>query len=92
MMKESAARHRDCRNFAPVDVIKGICHMTEETVSADEGSCPSCICLPRCRECLNYEEASAGLGKCAASVTGFFAYEEMAAVTCELYRHRDENF
>ena len=39
--------HRDCRNFAPVDVAKGICHRTKNMVPADGDRCEECVATPR---------------------------------------------
>jgi 4-hydroxyphenylacetate decarboxylase small subunit len=81
--------HRDCRNYAPVDVTKGVCHRTKEIVQADGASCGEFQLLPRCGNCARFEaSASPEMGACGASTAEpkFFAYPAMAAVTCESYR------
>lgn len=83
--------HRDCRNYAPVDVTRGVCHRTKELVQADAGGCEAFLLLPRCGNCARFEAASAPeMGVCGASTAEpkFFAYPAMAAVTCEGYRPR----
>ena len=57
--------HRDCRNFAPVDVAKGICHRTKNMVPADGDQCEECVATPK-----------------------FFAYPDMVALTCEMFREQ----
>ncbi len=83
--------HRDCQNFAPVDVVKGICHRTKEMTPADRDACAACSPVAKCRRCLNYlpDAPSGDLGSCDASPAKFFAYAEMVAVTCEHFRPLD---
>ena len=82
--------HRDCRNFAPVDVAKGICHRTKEMVASDGDHCESCVATPKCRGCKNFtgDKERIELGVCEAStaVPKFFAYPDMVAVTCEWFQ------
>ena len=84
--------HRDCRNFAAIDVSKGICHRTKELVPADGEPCTECVPLRKCSNCLEFS-ATPGLiemGVCGASRTEpkFFAYPDMVATTCGMYRPR----
>jgi 4-hydroxyphenylacetate decarboxylase small subunit len=87
MMNEKVY-HRDCRNYTPVDVAKGICHRTKDLVVADGDRCEQFQLLPRCRHCLNYivDAQAMGVGICKASKNRFLAYGDMTAVTCEQYR------
>lgn len=80
--------HRNCRNFAPLDVVKGICHLTEEVIPADAPSCSRFDRLPRCQTCSHYKTdgETVGVGACGASPQAFMAYLEMAASTCASYR------
>lgn len=82
--------HRDCRNFAPIDVAKGICHGSKATIPADGDSCPKFDRTPKCRYCTNYtpDPVKVELGTCEASknVPKFIAYPDMVAVTCEWYK------
>lgn len=79
--------HRDCRNFAPVDVAKGVCHRTKLGVAADGARCEQFVRLAKCRHCRNYlpDAGTAGVGVCAVSKNQFLAYADMTAVTCEQY-------
>ena len=84
--------HRDCRNFAPIDVVKGLCHHSKAMVAADEPACAQCLLLPKCHHCSHYaaDEKSSGLGGCRASDPSrpFMAYADMAAIHCEDYLPR----
>ncbi len=83
--------HRDCRNFAPVDVAKGICHRTKEMIPADGEPCREFDRIPKCRWCRNFQADpdTVEMGTCAACVgtPGFMAYPDMVAVTCEMYQN-----
>lgn len=84
--------HRDCRNFAPVDVAKGICHRTKNMVPADGDQCEECVATPKCRGCRNFtaDAKRVELGVCEASTVTpkFFAYPDMVALTCEMFREQ----
>ncbi len=79
--------HRDCRQFAPVDVAKGICHRTGNMVHGDDESCSDFDRLPKCRWCARFtpdsDPKAAELGSCQATKPAFMAYADMAAVTCD---------
>jgi len=78
--------HRDCRNYAPLDVVKGICHRTKDVVGADDVHCDHFDRLPRCRHCSLFEiDSPSPLGLCGASRSKPMAYPEMVAVTCESF-------
>jgi 4-hydroxyphenylacetate decarboxylase small subunit len=82
----AARRHLDCRNYAPVDVVKGVCHRTKAVVLGDSGACEAFDPMPRCRLCRLYaagEEAS--IGTCGATSDRPMTYPDLAAVTCEWY-------
>jgi 4-hydroxyphenylacetate decarboxylase small subunit len=84
-----ADHHRACRNYAPVDVTKGLCHRTKELVQADGAACPDFQLLPRCGHCKEFVAAgSPEMGTCSASPhePKFFAYPDMVAVTCDRFR------
>ena len=84
--------HRDCRNFAPVDVAKGICHLTKQMVPSDGDACPKFDRIEKCRWCANFtaDKGKIEMGMCEASggknVPKFIAYPDMVAVTCEMYK------
>jgi 4-hydroxyphenylacetate decarboxylase small subunit len=84
------SKHLHCRNYAPVDVVKGICHRTKETLLADDGACPAFDRLPRCGECRLYSPgAEERLGICGASPERPMTYPDLAAVTCEWFAWKD---
>jgi 4-hydroxyphenylacetate decarboxylase small subunit len=82
--------HRDCRNFAAIDVTKGICHRTQDVVLGDTEQCAEFDRLPKCNNCKQFTPTPGAveLGVCGASNQDpkFFAYPDMAAVTCEMYQ------
>lgn len=82
--------HRDCLNFAPVDVAKGICHRTKNMVAADAEGCEKFNQKPKCRHCQNFKADTerVELGTCLASTAEpqFLAYPDMTAVTCEWFK------
>ncbi|MFH1453128.1 MAG: 4-hydroxyphenylacetate decarboxylase small subunit [Armatimonadota bacterium] len=86
-MTQNNFRHINCINFAPVDVIKGICHKTKKTISSDGNSCKNFVKTQKCGYCKNFTPASkeTNLGICKKSKNDFFAYADMAAVTCGHY-------
>jgi len=89
-MTTASPRHRDCRNHAPLDVTKGLCHRTKELVPADAEACSACDLLPRCGNCRSFQRSAdvAEMGLCLASThePKFFAYPDMVAVTCAHHR------
>ena len=83
-------KHLDCRNYAPIDVVKGICHLTKETVLADDESCPSFDSLPKCRACRLYSPGEeAYVGTCGATPDLPMTYPDLVAVTCEGFAWKD---
>jgi 4-hydroxyphenylacetate decarboxylase small subunit len=83
----SAPVHVHCRNYAPIDVVKGICHATKKTVHADDEACPSFDRLPRCVECKLYSasEEEQYVGVCEATEDKPMTYPDLAAVSCEWF-------
>ena len=83
------ARHTHCRNYAPVDVVKGICHRTKETIHADDPACPSFDRLPRCAECALFSPGEEEhLGTCGAAADRPMTYPDLTATTCEWFEWR----
>jgi 4-hydroxyphenylacetate decarboxylase small subunit len=79
-------RHLDCRNYAPIDVVKGICHLAKGTVLADDAACASFDRLPKCRECRLYSPGEeAYIGTCGATSDLPMTYPDLVAVTCEWF-------
>jgi 4-hydroxyphenylacetate decarboxylase small subunit len=87
---EPRFRNLDCRNYAPVDVAKGICHVRKQVVLADGATCERFECLPKCRHCVNYAASlEEYLGTCEATPTQPMAYPDLSAVTCEWFAWRE---
>lgn len=81
---ELKCKNQDCRNYAPVDVVKGICHVRKETVFADGESCELFEKLPKCKHCQKYTPGKEEyIGLCEASPTKPMTYPDLTSVTCE---------
>jgi 4-hydroxyphenylacetate decarboxylase small subunit len=86
---EAGHNHLDCRNYAPVDVAKGICHAHKRLVMADDESCERFEKLPRCKHCANYAPGPQEyLGTCQASPARPMTYPDLSGVTCESFAWR----
>ena len=87
---EQGFKHLDCRNFAPVDVAKGICHIRKQITLADGESCELFERLPKCRHCTNYTPGEEEyLGICEASSSRPMTYPDLIAVTCEWFTFKE---
>ena len=86
MIEEKVLQHNDCRNFCSMDVAKGICRRTQETVLIDSTACPCFVTLPKCKFCANYAASDESTGVCTAEAGQPWAYPEMIAVTCEMFK------
>jgi len=83
--------HMDCRNYAPIDVVKGICHRSKALVHADDAGCPSFDRLPRCGVCSLYCAGDERyLGICGATQERPMTYPGLAAVTCDRFEWRTD--
>ncbi len=80
---ENNLKHMDCRNYAPVDVMKGICHRTKELVFADDTHCEHFIAIHKCKFCRYFTTTGQYLGVCSAVPTSPITYPDLIAVTCE---------
>lgn len=79
-------KHLDCRNFAPVDVVKGICHVSKELVSADGDTCDHFEKMPRCKFCQHYAPTREEfIGTCTATPGQLMTYPDLSGVTCEFF-------
>jgi len=88
--KVEGLKHSDCRNFISVDVAKGICGMRNEKVIIDTAVCDKFEAMPKCKNCACFTKDSdcdEGFGVCKADDKKEpWAFEELPAVTCEMYR------
>lgn len=80
-------QHKDCRNFISVDVAKGICRRTGDMILLDGEACSEYVQLPKCKFCSHYATSDQeGIGCCTAEAGSPWAYPEMIAVTCEMFK------
>ena len=87
---EQTHRNLDCRNYAPVDVAKGICHQRKQIVLADGDACALFEKLPKCKHCAQYTAGEEEyLGTCGASPTRPMTYPDLIGVTCEWFSWKE---
>lgn len=83
---ERGYKNFDCRNYAPVDAVKGICHVRKQMVLADGEACEFFDRLPKCKHCAHYIPGpDEYLGTCKAAETRPMTYPDLISVTCELF-------
>ena len=78
-------QHMDCRNFAAVDVAKGICHRTKELVLADAEHCEHFVATQKCKFCYHFVAGDQYLGMCKAVSSKPMTYPDLITVTCEMF-------
>ncbi len=85
-MSEHQNRHCDCQNYAPVDVVKGICHRTKNLIFGDETHCEHFAALAKCRICVHYSASpDEHLGICNADPDKPWTYPDLIATTCPMF-------
>jgi 4-hydroxyphenylacetate decarboxylase small subunit len=85
------SRHSACRNYAPLDVVKGICHRTKEIILGDDDGCEHLDLMPRCRHCASFIPATEPhLGVCAAGEGRPSTYPDLVGLNCEHFSWREE--
>ncbi len=76
-------KHWDCRNYAPVDVAKGICHRTKDLVLADGDHCEHFTATQKCKFCSHYiAGVDPFIGICDAATAKPMTYPDLITVTC----------
>jgi 4-hydroxyphenylacetate decarboxylase small subunit len=86
-MDQQLQRHCDCRNYAPVDVVKGICHRTKDLILADESQCEHFVQLRKCKLCANFSASKEEyMGTCNAEPAKPWTYPDLITVTCDLFK------
>lgn len=79
----------DCRNYAPVDVAKGICHRSKQTVLADDPNCEFFEPTQKCKFCAHYVPSQEEqMGLCGAVPNKPWTYPELITVTCEWFARK----
>jgi 4-hydroxyphenylacetate decarboxylase small subunit len=78
-------KHMDCRNFAALDVAKGICHRTKELVLADAEHCEHFVATQKCKFCDHFVAGDQYLGTCNAVSSKPMTYPDLITVTCEMF-------
>lgn len=79
-------KHNDCLNCESVDVMKGLCLLSEQFVPFDGDGCPNFTKKPKCKFCRHYEPGEEeGMGTCNGLGAPYWISGEMTAKTCEGY-------
>lgn len=79
-------KHNDCENFAPVDVTKGICRLTNELVLIDSPVCVKFAAIPRCRGCSFFRHPDKeGIGTCTGLQKEYWTAANYSAALCQGY-------
>jgi len=87
---EHVNKNLDCRNYASLDVVKGICHVRKQIVLADGEVCNMFDILPKCKHCAHYTPAEEEyLGICTASPIKAMTYPDLCGVTCEWFSWKE---
>ena len=85
-MNYGTNRHCDCRNYAAVDVLKGICRRTKELVLGDEPHCAHFASLAKCANCSHFALSDEEyMGICGAETEKPWTYPDLVAITCKMY-------
>jgi 4-hydroxyphenylacetate decarboxylase small subunit len=86
-MVNAGLKHKDCRNFVPVDVAKGFCREHQQMVLIDSDVCDSFRMLPKCGNCAKFEPYSPedSMGSCLAEKRKPWTFADLITVTCENY-------
>jgi hypothetical protein len=78
--------HFDCRNGAPLDVVKVVCHRSKRVELGDTDCCEAFQRLPKCRSCAHFRpDAGTDLGTCGAVPGTPMTFPDLSAVTCTWY-------
>jgi 4-hydroxyphenylacetate decarboxylase small subunit len=86
-MSKQLHKHCDCRNYAPVDVVKGICHRTKDVILGDEMQCEHYVQLNKCKHCGHFTaSAEEFMGICNADPAKPWTYPDLITVTCEAFK------
>lgn len=79
---------KDCRFYLPVDVFRGICKKSKESIGPDDKFCSTAEKVAKCRFCSNYTPDRDYLGKCMGTT---LAYPDMIAGKCADFRWIAQN-
>ena len=86
-MSKQLHKHCDCRNYASIDVVKGICHRTKDLILGDEAQCEHYVQLSKCKFCKNFSASKEKfMGTCNADPAKPWTYPDLIAVTCNSFK------
>jgi len=79
---------KDCRFYLPVDVFKGICKATKQSITPDDPFCSRGLRGARCKFCVHYTPEKEYLGHCKDE---HLAYPDMHATNCKDFEWKYQN-
>jgi 4-hydroxyphenylacetate decarboxylase small subunit len=86
-MNKQLHRHNDCRNYTPVDVVKGICLRTKDLILGDENQCEHFDQINKCKFCGNFSTSKEEfMGTCNGLSEQHWTYPDLITVTCEGFK------
>jgi len=86
---EGIKKHNECENFAPVDVLQGICRLTNARIFIESTVCPAFEALPKCGGCSYFKnEDSEGIGTCTGLSKAYWTARIYNAALCEGYKSK----
>lgn len=88
-MAKTTLKHHDCRNFIPIDVAKGICSLTNQTLLIDGEVCPKFVEIAKCKNCSNFKNPDEKMiGSCVGFKDDYWTYADLKGVLCEKYQSK----
>lgn len=86
-MDKDIRKHSDCENCASVDVVKGICHLTNEIVMVGSPVCLKFEEIPKCRSCSFFKNSDKdGIGTCVGLSKEYWTSDDYNAGLCNAYK------
>lgn len=88
MMSQAVVqRCADCDHYVPVDVFKGLCHLSKHSVRVDDPACEECAPVKKCKFCKHYSSKEEYLGMCKGEE---LTYPDLVTRTCEMFEWRSD--
>lgn len=80
-------KHNECENFAPVDVVKGICRLSNNIVPINSEVCAKFEAIPKCKDCTFFKNPDKdGIGLCTGLTKEYWTAGNYNAGLCEGYK------
>jgi len=83
----SELNHTHCHHFCPIDVAKGICRLSGDTIMTDSPLCDEFCEKPRCGLCCHFCDQTSP-SQCHGLEKPYWVDEGMNAGLCPAFSHR----